>query len=281
MHYMIGVDIGTTSTKAVGFNLQGHVLAEKSVEYPLLNPQPSYSEQNPDEVLQAVLDSISAVTAATRTKGFTTAGLAGISFSSAMHSLIALDAEGNLLTNSITWADTRSKAYADQIKNSAAGHNIYRRTGTPIHPMSPLCKLVWLQAEQPELAKQTHKFISIKEYVFFRLFGQYVIDYSIASATGLFDIFTLQWYQPALQLAGISSEYLATPLPCTHIVRGLSAEQASYIGVDPQVPFILGGSDGCLANLGSSAIRPGNAALTIGTSGAIRVISSEPATDSQ
>ncbi|QMU31166.1 gluconokinase [Adhaeribacter radiodurans] len=281
MHYMIGVDIGTTSTKAVGFNLQGHVLAEKSVEYPLLNPQPSYSEQDPDEVYQAVLDSISAVTTAARTIGFTVAGLAGISFSSAMHSLIVLDVEGNLLTNSITWADTRSKEYANQIKNSAAGHNIYRRTGTPIHPMSPLCKLVWMQAEQPELIQKAHKFISIKEYVFYRLFGQYVIDYSIASATGLFDIFTLQWHQPALQLAGISNDHLSTPFPCTHIVRGLSTEQASYLGVDTQVAFILGGSDGCLANLGSSAIRPGNAALTIGTSGAIRVISSEPATDSQ
>ncbi len=237
MHYMIGVDIGTTSTKAVGFNLQGHVLAEKAVEYPLLTPQPSFSEQNPDEVLQAVLDSIKAVTAAMRITGFTVAGLAGISFSSAMHSLIAMDAEGNLLTNSITWADTRSKEYAAQIKNSAVGHNIYRRTGTPIHPMSPLCKLVWLQAEQPELVRQTFKFISIKEYIFYRFFGQYVIDYSLASATGLFDIFALNWYAPALELAGISANALSQPMPGTHIVKGLSRNEANYLGVDMRVPL--------------------------------------------
>lgn len=281
MHYLIGVDIGTTSTKAVGFNLQGHILAENAMEYPLLTPHPGYSEQNPDEVFQAVLDTIKAVTAAVRTTGFTVAGLAGISFSSAMHSLIAVDGAGTPLTNSITWADTRSKEYATQIKNSAAGHNIYRRTGTPIHPMSPLCKLAWLQTEQPELVEQTHKFISIKEYVFFRLFGQYVIDYSLASATGLFDIFTLKWFAPALQLAGITEAHLSRPEPGTHIVRGLQPADAAYLGVDPQVPFILGGSDGCLANLGSNAIKPGNAAVTIGTSGAIRVISSEPATDPQ
>ncbi|RDC65307.1 gluconokinase [Adhaeribacter pallidiroseus] len=281
MHYIIGVDMGTTSTKAVAFNLQGQVLAEKAAEYPLLTPQPAYSEQNPDEVLLAVRDTVKAVVSTMRTTGFTVAGLAGISFSSAMHSLIAVDEAGNLLTNSITWADTRSNAQAAQIKNSAAGHNIYRRTGTPIHPMSPLCKLVWLQAEQPDLVKQTYKFISIKEYVFFRLFGQYVIDYSVASATGLFDIFTLQWFAPALQLAGITEAHLSTPVPGTHMVQGLPLEAASYLGVDPQVPFILGGGDGCLANLGSGAIRPGHAALTIGTSGAIRVISAEPATDSQ
>ena len=281
MHYIIGVDIGTTSTKAVGFDLQGHVLAENSIAYPLLTPQPEYSEQDPDAVFRAVRDTIKAVTAAVGATGFTKAGLGGISFSSAMHSLILMDADGKPLTNSITWADTRSKEYATQIKNSAVGHDIYRKTGTPVHPMSPLCKLVWLQARQPDLMRQAFKFISIKEYIFYQFFGQYVIDYSLASATGLFDIFALNWYAPSLELAGISASALSEPKPGTHVVKGLSRNEANYLGVDMQVPFILGGSDGCLANLGSNAIQPGQAALTIGTSGAIRVISPQAATDEQ
>lgn len=281
MHYFIGVDVGTTSTKAVAFDLQGRVLAEKSLGYPLHTPEPAGSEQDPEEVFQAVRAAIRAVTTAVRTTGFTVSGLAGISFSSAMHSLMAVDAAGNLLTRSITWADTRSKQYADQIKHSAAGHNIYRRTGTPVHPMSPLCKLVWLQAERPELMRQARKFISIKEYIFYRLFGQYLVDYSLASATGLFDIFALTWHAPALELAGIAAANLSKPVPTTHVVQGLSAAEAAYLGVDPATPFILGGSDGCLANLGSNAIRPGHAALTIGTSGAIRVMAAQPVTDAR
>ncbi|MFP3422612.1 FGGY family carbohydrate kinase, partial [Bacillus sp. SIMBA_161] len=82
-----------------------------------------------------------------------------VSFSSAMHSLIAVDAKGELLTNSITWADTRRSKHAKHIKENLNGHDIYLRTGTPIHAMSPLSKLLWLQDEKPEICQQTAKFI--------------------------------------------------------------------------------------------------------------------------
>src|SRR5581483_12420941 len=102
--------------------------------------------------------------------------LKGISFSAAMHSLIAVNATGEPLTNVITWADARSAAYAHALQQTPAGHAIYKHTGTPVHPMSPLCKIIWLREQQPAVFAAAAKFISIKEFIFHRLFGQYLID---------------------------------------------------------------------------------------------------------
>ncbi|MCZ2970743.1 FGGY family carbohydrate kinase, partial [Acinetobacter baumannii] len=95
--------------------------------------------------------------------------------------LIAVDENGAPLTRSIIWADNRSTKQSEKLLQQMNGHEIYRRTGTPIHPMSPLSKLVWLQNEQADLFAKSYNFISIKEYVFYKLYKEYVVDYSIAS----------------------------------------------------------------------------------------------------
>ena len=278
MEYVIGLDIGTTSTKAIAFDVKGKIIAENQIGYPILNPEPFHFEQDCGVILQAVIDAIAYITntIAANKPQFK---LSGVSFSSAMHSLIAVDKKGVPLTNCIIWADTRSRDYADQIKNSAEGHDIYMQTGTPIHPMSPLCKLVWMKNHLQEVFFKAHKFISIKEYVFYRFFKKYVVDFSIASATGLFNIHTLKWHTPALELAGISREKLSIPVHATYLMIGVQQRFADLMGIEITTPFIVGASDGCLANLGSSAIKPGDAAVTIGTSGAIRVIADQPKSD--
>lgn len=274
MRYIIGVDIGTTSTKSIAFDLKGKVISKKSIEYPILNPRPSYSEQDPEEIFTAVLNSVKSITGENVNNE-----LLGVSFSSAMHSVITVDSTGHPLTNCIIWADTRSNEYAQKIKNSEIGHNIYMKTGTPIHPMSPLCKLAWMKDNMKDIMDKAHKFISIKEYIFFKLFGKYIIDYSIASATGLFDIHELKWNEEALKLAGITEEKLSEPVVPAYIIRGIIDGYDNFMGIDKDVPFVVGGSDGCLANLGTNAIKPGDAAVTIGTSGAIRVIANKPKND--
>lgn len=278
MNCIIGVDIGTTSTKAIAFSLQGQVMAAANRKYPILYPEPGFCEQDPDEMLRAVVSTIREVTA--DLKGKDCAPLA-LGFSSAMHSLMAVDQAGNPLTHAIIWADTRSDAYASRIKQSRAGHEIYLRTGTPLHPMSPLCKLAWMKDQQPEIFNKAHKFISIKEYVFLKFFHQYLVDYSVASATGLFDSRDLRWSEVALRTAGITADRLSEPVPPTHVCKGLSEAWADGMGLDPQIPWVLGASDGCLAHLSAQAIRPGFASLTIGTSGAIRVAAMAPANDAQ
>src|SRR5699024_8521499 len=159
------------------------------------------AEQDPEEIFRAVLGTIRETI---RKSGIGPDQLKLVSFSSAMHSLIAIDSEGELVTKSITCADTRSSRHAKKLTEQHDGHEIYLRTGTPIHAMSPLAKLVWLKDEKPEVCERAAKFIGIKEYVFFKLFGEYVVDHSIASATGLFNLEKLDWDRGALELAGIS-----------------------------------------------------------------------------
>jgi len=276
MEYIIGVDIGTTSTKTIGFDLKGKMLNSISIEYPIINLQPSFSEQDPEEILRAVIDSIKRLNE--KNKNLGNKPLA-ISFSAAMHSLIAVDEEGNPLTKCIIWADTRSKEYAEKLKESPIGHEIYMNTGTPIHPMSPLCKLLWLKDNSKEVFTKAHKFISIKEYVFYKLFGEYVVDHSIASATGLFNIHHLKWDETALEYIGISEDKLSKPVPTTYGLKGIKKQYIKELGLEAEIPFVVGASDGCLANLGVNAIKKAAAALTIGTSGAIRVISDKPKSD--
>lgn len=273
---MIGVDIGTTSTKAVLFEESGTILAQSNRGYPLHQPSPSVAEQDPEQILQAVIYTIAQVMQDSRVSP---EQVLLVSFSSAMHSVIAVDASGAPLTACITWADNRSSHCAKRLKDELNGHELYMRTGTPIHPMSPITKLMWLGEDHPELFKQTHKFISVKEYVFFKLFGDYVIDYSIASATGMFNLEKLDWDEEALQITGVTRERLSRPVPTTEILRGLLPGLAEELGLLPATPFVVGASDGVLSNLGVGAIEPGVIAATIGTSGALRTVVDRPLTD--
>jgi gluconokinase len=278
MHVIIGVDIGTSGTKAIAFTSEGSVIANNYVSYNPVATPPGYHELDPEVLFNAVVTSLEK----TAQQITTLAGvILGISFSAAMHSLIAVDAHGQPLTHVITWADARSAVYAEALQQSPAGHDIYRHTGTPVHPMSPLCKLLWLREHQAGVFETAHKFISIKEFIFHRFFGEYLVDHSIASATGLFDIYKRTWYEPALAAAGITSDRLSQPVPAMHIVRGLKTAYAQQLGLDTNTPFVIGASDGCLANLGSYATRPGDLSVTIGTSGAVRMMATQPAWDQQ
>lgn len=278
--YLIGTDIGTTGTKSVLFSDQGEVISQALIEYPLYSPSPATAEQDPEQIWRAVSDTIHQVVHQAIQQSIDLRDLLCISFSSAMHSLIAVGADGSLLTRSITWADNRSAAWAAVILAMHDGQEIYRRTGTPIHPMSPLVKLVWLQQEQPDLFRSAARFISIKEYVLHRLTGQYAIDHSIASATGLLNLEKLHWDRDALELAGIQASHLSELVPTTQRFT-LLPDIASHLGVAVETPVIIGASDGVLSNLGVGAIAPGVVAATIGTSGAIRAVVDRPVTDPQ
>ena len=273
---IVGVDIGTTSTKAVVFDTDGRVVAHHAVEYPLLTPTPAAAEQDPEEIYRAVL---TAIREAVRKAHAAPGDVVCVAFSAAMHSLIAVDADHRPLTRSITWADSRATEWAERIKNDWDGLAIYQRTGTPIHPMSPFAKLVWLRREQPDAFARAARFIGIKEYVFFRLFKRYVVDYSIASATGLFNLSQLDWDAGALEVAGVTPERLAEPVPTTFHLAGLEPELARELGLLPTTPFVVGANDGVLSNLGVNAIGPGEVAVTIGTSGAMRAVVDRPLTD--
>jgi gluconokinase len=274
----VGVDLGTTSAKVVAYDTGGRVFAESEQEYPLYSPLPDRAEQDPEEILDAALSSLSGVVQALTESG---EEVCGVSFSAAMHSLIALDADGSPLTAALTYADNRAAAQASRIREEMDGLCVHRRTGTPIHPMSPLAKLLWFREEEPDTFEAAARWVSVKEYVFYRLFGELLVDYSVASATGLFNLEELAWDSGALEIAGVSEERLSKPVPTTHVVRGLGDSYARRLGIDAETPFVVGANDGVLANLGLGAIDPGAVAMSIGTSGAVRTAVPGPAVDKE
>ncbi|MCM3718389.1 gluconokinase [Fictibacillus phosphorivorans] len=276
--YALGIDIGTTSTKVVLFDEKGAAVAHHSKNYPLLAEIPGSAEQNPDEIYEAVIYSLRETV---RKSGDLAEKIGFISFSTAMHSLIAVDAEGKPLTNSITWADTRSESYAFAARSSAEGLDLYKRTGVPLHPMTPLFKLQWLKNEQPDIFKNAAKFVGIKEYILYRWFGEWAIDYASAAAMGLWNMQTLDWDQEALEMADVTAEKLPEIKPTTFYWDSLSVTLEKLSGLDSSVKVVIGATDGPLSNLGVGAISPGDVAVTIGTSGAIRTISKTPILDAE
>jgi gluconokinase len=274
--YFIGVDIGTTSTKAIVFSATGDVKGMGNYGYPLLVPQPGWAEQDPKDILTAA---IAAIRDAVEQSGVVRSQIAAISFSGAMHSVIAIDAKGDPLHHAIIWADNRSIDQTIRLKQNGSGHALYLKTGTPIHPMSPLPKLMWMREERPDLFKHAVRFISIKEYVLYQLLNRFVVDHSIASATGLLNLARLQWDETALATAGIQANQLSELVPTTHVLRGIKPDYADAMGLAPDTPIVVGANDGCLANLGVGAIAPHQIAVTIGTSSAVRAVIPQPMTD--
>jgi gluconokinase len=274
MHYYLGVDIGTTATKAVAFSTAGDVLASESTHYAMQHPQPGWSEQDPDEILHAVISSVNKVVATLQPQA-----PAFIAFSAAMHSVLAVDDKGHPLTPSIIWADNRSSPIAEALCPTEQGQRFYQATGVPIHSMSPQCKLVWLKQHQPVVFTSAFKFIGIKEYVFFHCFGKYWVDTSIASATGLLNLESLEWEESILHYIGISPDRLSRVVPTKQVLY--------YEGSHPQLsiplhtPIVIGGSDGALSNLGAVGKDLQAMVVTIGTSGAVRLIVNQLKPDPQ
>lgn len=270
--YIIGIDIGTGSTKAVGVAHTNKVLCTAQHFYEAIT-EGEKSEQDVYAVYRAFRQSIRQII-----EKLQQAPVA-VSLSSAMHSILAVDKDGKPLTGAMLWADTRSSGIAETLRSSPLGEKIYLATGTPLHSMSPLCKIRWLQENEKELFAQAHKFISIKEFIWWQLFGEYVIDHSLASATGLFNVLQLQWEQAALDFAGIGLQQLSLPVPVTYTKTGVKDSEAEAMALPAATPFIIGASDGTLANLGSLCLRSTEAAVTIGTSAAVRITSAHPVQD--
>src|SRR5690606_2106544 len=156
---------------------------------------------------------------------------------------------------------------ARTVRASADARELYETTGTPIHAMSPLVKLLWLREHEPETYRNAARFISIKEFICHRLFGEYEMDHSAASGTGLMDILNTSRNPTSLNPGGINEHSLSTLIPTRHRRKDLPENLQEILGLTPSPWFVIGGGVGCLANLVSNAISQGVGCLTIGTSG--------------
>ncbi|MCS0542931.1 FGGY family carbohydrate kinase, partial [Aeromonas veronii] len=203
--YVIGLDLGTTSAKAVIFTLDGRVVAEAEDLVTSYYPKQGWVEQDPDEIERSA---VKAINMAIQQANVNKDEIISLGISAAMHSLICMGDNGEALSQALIWADGRSTQQANELMESD-GLEIFSRTGMPIHPMSPLAKLIWMRENDYIPYNQASYFLSIKEYLLVKWFNQRVIDYAMASATGMFNGNTFQWDEEVLKKAGISENMLS------------------------------------------------------------------------
>lgn len=280
MNCIITVELGTYGVKVFVYSLDGQVIGSMKGHYPTFHTQPDYSEQDPEQIFITTLYVLKNVlNEYIHPKKHT---VASICFCGSMHSVLAVDIKGNPLGNAITWADNRAKKEAQQLRDSPLGKKLYGETGTPIHPMSPLVKIAWLRDHDRERFASTSKFLSIKSYIIHQLTGEYMIDYSIASATGLLNIHTVNWEDDALQYAGITADKLAVVAPISSKAGNLKKAYQQSLRLPADTKILIGSSDGCLATLGDGIIKgEGKASITIEDSGAVRVMGTSVLQDEQ
>lgn len=276
MDYIIGIDVGTTSTKALLYDTDGRIYAKANKGYTLYQDTPDMAEEDPDEIFNATLSAIQEVVSQSQ---LTDGKVVAISWSAQQHSLIALDENYKPLMRTMTWADNRAERYAAEYKQNGRGMEIYKRTGLPIHPMGPFYKLLWLKNEKPDLYKKAAYWVGIKEYIIWRYTGVLKEEVSMAAATGLLNMKTAQWDDVALKETGVKKSQLPELVNITNKFRGIHSEYAKVMGIDDDVYFVMGATDGALSTIGVGAIDTGVLAINIGTSAAVRTFVDQPRID--
>lgn len=284
---VIGLDIGTTAAKVVAFEVLGSRPAgsvgsetqgrgrrwSAEHEYPLIRPRSGWRVQDPAAVIEATLRSVAEVVTA-----LDGALVLALSVSTAMHGLIGLDDQLRPLTPLVTWADARARDVARELRALPVAVELHRRSGTPVHSMSPLTKLRWFAQHEPELTRSARAWVGLKDLVLLALTGRLVTELSSASGSGLLSILDRTWDPEAVEIAGIRRTQLPDVLPTTAHLP-LSDAAARRVGLPAGTPVVLGAGDGPLGNLGTGAIRPGVAGLSLGTSGALRLVVDGPRSD--
>lgn len=273
----IGIDIGTTSVKALCTDSTGKTVFRAQERLELISTTPEMAEQDANYVYETVTNLL-AKTVRTAKQNHMEPALVGMS--AAMHSLIAVSVSNVPLTNAMLWLDRRAGHAASRIWNSA-DRKIYSHTGTPIHAMSPFIKLIWFAEHFPDEFAKTHRFVSLKEWIWYKWFGEWCIDESIASATGLYNLNTRQWDEDALRIAKITDSQLSRLVETSYTNKDVKDKTLHEAGISEDVWFNIGASDGVLANLAHNVTTTKAMVLTVGTSLAIRTGVNTPITNDE
>ncbi|MFO8056073.1 MAG: gluconokinase [bacterium] len=270
----LGIDIGTTAVKALAVDESARVLARSEVEVSLLSEGSAGREQDPEELWSAVKKAVKQAAA-----GVSADPVKAMAFSAAMHGLLALDENKEPLTRQITWADGCAEGEARELRETEDARGIYRRTGCPVQALYYPARLRRLRREKPDVFSRAAFFCSVKELFIHRLTGRFMMDRSMASSLGVLNTHEKEWDQKTLEIAGIGPERFPPLVSPLSRIEGISGKAAEETGLPKDVVVVPGAGDGGLANVGSGATAPGQVAATIGTSGAMRLISKQPIID--
>jgi xylulokinase len=267
---IMGVDVGTTGTKAVIFDESGAIITSHYIEYPLQTPAPDQCELNPHEVWTAVKHTMSTAAAESAPAD----PVKAIGISTLGDSLTLLDKKGEALSNTLVGAaDRRAVPQIEKLLQSYDRASLFEMTGEPLSAASVIPKILWFRDNKPDIYEKTSKFSGWQEIVHQRLGLEPSIDYSLASRTMLMDVRKRDWATELLHSCGLSPAQFHSLTPSHHVVGTLDTSIAETLGLQKGTPVVAGGFDQCCCALGSGVLSEGQAANTVGTLEGIIVIS--------
>lgn len=276
--YILAHDLGTSGNKATLFDAEGHLIGSTFAAYATSYPRPNWAEQNPDDWWRAICTTTQQLLS---DSGVEPSSIAAAGFSGMMMGCLPVDRNGTPLRSCIIWADQRAQEQARLVAARCGADEVYLRCGHRTSPAYCAPKILWVRDHQPEIYAQTARFLVPKDYLVYRLTGQFATDYSDASGTLLFDLATRRWHQPFLDALGLSAEQLPPPRPSPAVAGEVTPAAAAATGLAPGTPVVIGGGDGSCAGIGAGVIDPGTAYCVIGTSAWISVSTLAPVPDPQ
>jgi xylulokinase len=278
MTFFIGIDTSTTATKALLMDTSGKVLGVASNEYSFETPHPLWSEQSPTLWWDATTESIRQVLAKTKVD---TSAVKGIGLTGQMHGLVLLDEKGEVLRPSILWNDQRTAMQCDEIRQRLGKQKLIQITGNDALTGFTAPKILWVQENEPEIWKRVRHILLPKDYVRYKLTGEFGIDCADGAGTILFDLKTRDWSHEVLNALGIPIEYLPKVYEGTDITGTLLPNVAGELGLPAGIPVVGGGGDQAASAVGTGAVSAGVASLSLGTSGVVFVTTDTPAIESE
>jgi len=260
--YILAHDTGTSGDKAVITDLRGRIIHSHYKPYSLIHPKPRWVEQDPDELWLTVAETTKRVLAAS---AIDPEEILGVGISAQMFNLLPVDQSGNPLTRMLSWLDVRSVSQADRLLNGDMPGFLYEHTGNIPTAKDIIPKILWLKEERPDIWQRTTKLLDCKEYILYKLTGEFAIDWHGASVYFLFDPYKKEWSREACKALGIPLDMLPPAYPCTEVIGEVTEEAAQQTGLLPGTPVVACAGDVATAQSGSGANTAGKAHLCVGT----------------
>ena len=266
MTYLLGIDLGTSGTKTVLFDTAGKTIASATVEYPLYQPANGWAEQDPEDWWQACITTVKQVLADSQ---IAAGDIAGIGLSGQMHGLVLLDSQGEVLRKSILWCDGRTTAECQEITDTIGAQRLIEISCNPALEGFTAGKILWVRKHEPELYGKAAHILLPKDYLRYKLTGEFATEVSDASGMNLMDVPQRCWSKEILDKLAIAEELLPKMYESCEVTGKITKEAAELTGLAEGTPVVGGAGDNAAAAIGTGIVKNGKAFITIGTSGVI------------
>ena len=265
---LLGLDVGTTATKATLFDLQGKLVASASHGYRLNTPKSGWVEQDPEALWRGVVETIRSVVE--QIDGGDR--IAALSLSSQGGSTIPVDANNQPIHPAISWMDARASEQARRVRETWGADFIHRATGWYLTDGLPLQHISWLREHRPDIFRAAQRFLFVNDFILHRLTGELCMNPSDAGITQLFSIAAADWDEQLLEIAGITRDQLAPLRPSGDVVALLRPTACEATGLRPDTLVVNGAHDQYCAAVGTGTTQPGSVLLSCGTAWVVLAI---------